>query len=146
MLRLFPKSTSRAAPVLSEPRREHGPRPRPPRDDIVCSATLCAGGAFHRVQLIDVSKHGCKFFVEQERWVGERVQIALENYHSLGATVRWYKDGRAGIQFAHQLSESQLVTWKNAVAAGRARAKDRLNRRNFWGEPVRGGITLKPNG
>jgi hypothetical protein len=139
MLRLFPKTTNPSGPGGSAPRGQQPKRPRPPRDDIECSATLCAGGAFHRVQLIDVSKHGCKFFVDEERWVGERVQIALESYHSLGAIVRWYKDGKAGIQFAHQLTESQLVTWKNAVAAARARAKARQNRRNFWGEPVRGG-------
>ena len=112
-------------------------RPRPPRDDISCSATLRAGNAFHRVELCDVSKNGCKIFIALPRFAGERVQIALEAHQSLGATIRWYKDGKAGIQFARQLSEPELVTWKNALALARARAADaRKPRRNFWGEPV----------
>ena len=138
-MRFFPKAT-----IVEEPAPAAAPsvrvrRPRPPRDDIECSATLCAGGAFHRVQLIDVSKHGCKIFVDQTRWSGERIQIALEHYHSLGGVVRWWKDGRAGIQFARQLTDAQLVTWKNAVAIARARARTRKTRRNFWGEEVADG-------
>lgn len=141
MLRLFPKTTPPTVPVAEEPEahRQRVRKPRPPRDDIECSATLCAGGAFHRVRLIDVSKHGCKFLVDQPRWVGERVQIALEAYHSLGGVIRWYRDGRAGLQFARQLTDAQLVTWKNALTSARARAKARRVRRNFWGEVVEGG-------
>jgi hypothetical protein len=132
MLKLYAK------PARSDAGDRHEPRPRPPRDDIQCSATLCAGNAFHRCILIDVSRHGCKILVPHQHVPGERVQIALEAYHSLGATIRWYKDGRAGVQFANQLSEFQLVAWKNAVLSARERDLERKQgRKNFWGEAVR---------
>jgi hypothetical protein len=137
MLKIFRKeATSRPAAIDDGPRSL---RPRPPRDDIECSATLCAANAFHRVHLCDVSKHGCKIFIDEPRYAGERVQIALQAYHSLGGTIRWYRDGKAGLQFARQLTEMELVTWKNAVRQARSRAVEaKRPRRNFWGEPVGG--------
>jgi hypothetical protein len=127
---------SYARPTKPEGQGQREPRPRPPRDDIACSATLCASNAFHRCWLIDVSRHGCKIHVAQQRMPGERVQIALEAFHSLGATVRWFKDGRAGVQFANQLSEGQLKRWKEAVLAARDRDHGFARRKNFWGESV----------
>ena len=126
MLRLFRREE--VTPPTATP-QQRVLRPRPPRDDMECSATLCAGNAFHRVHLCDVSRNGCKIFLPDARHRGERVQIALEAYHSLGGT----------IQFARPLTDAQLVTWKNAVKQARARvAAARKPRRNFWGEPVGG--------
>ena len=136
MLRLFRREE--VTPPTATP-QQRVLRPRPPRDDMECSATLCAGNAFHRVHLCDVSRNGCKIFLTDARHRGERVQIALEAYHSLGGTIRWHRDGKAGIQFARPLTDAQLVTWKNAVKQARARvAAARKPRRNFWGEPVGG--------
>jgi hypothetical protein len=116
-----------------------GFRPRPPRDDIECCATLCTGAAFLRVQLCDVSRNGCKILVQDPQRSGERVQIALEAYHSLGGTIRWFRKGKAGIQFNRPMSDADLATWTNALARARNRARNRpAVRKNFWGEPVRG--------
>lgn len=135
MLKLFRKDESRPSPKA----QHRVLKPRPPRDDIECSATLCAGNAFHRVHLADVSRNGCKIFIEEQRYAGERVQIALEAYHSLGGTVRWHRDGKAGLQFARPLTDAQLVTWKNAVKNARTRAAlTRKPKLNFWGDPVGG--------
>jgi hypothetical protein len=136
MLRLFRREDS---PTTAATPQERVLRPRAPRDDMECSATLCAGNAFHRVHLCDVSKHGCKIFIDEPRYAGERVQIALEAYHSLGGTIRWHRDGKAGIQFVRQLTDMELVTWKNAIRQARARAAvGRKPRLNFWGELVGG--------
>jgi hypothetical protein len=113
--------------------------PRPPRDDIECRATLCTGEVFLRVQLCDVSRNGCKILVETPQVAGERVQIALEAFHSLGGTIRWYRKGKAGIQFIRPMSDTDLATWTNALARARVHGRNRGDiRRNFWGEPVRG--------
>jgi len=113
-------------------------RPRPERDAIECTATLCAGNAFFRVSLVDVSRHGCKILVDQPQRSGQRVQIALEAYHSLGGTIRWYRDGRAGIQFARPMTDGALETWQNALFRTRRPRQRAVRRRNFWGEWVQG--------
>src|SRR4051812_33064092 len=128
MLKLF----SKAKPPGS------GPRPRAPRDNIACSATLCAGNAFHRVQLCDVSSSGCKIIVSQPLVAGEKVQIALQSFHSLSGTVRWCREGSAGIQFARPLSDAGLAGWKHAIANGPDEPEvvdeGPKRKRNFLGE------------
>jgi hypothetical protein len=126
MLKFFSKA---AAPA--------GPKPRAPRDEFECSATVCAGGAFHRARLCDVSASGCKIALAHPLPPGERIQIALEAYHSLGGTVRWCREGMAGIQFGRPLSDAVLLTWKDAVAKARnAPPPAPKRRRNFLGEAI----------
>lgn len=128
MLRLFSKPTPA------------GPRPRAKRDSIECSATVCAGNAFHRVKLCDVSKSGCKVAVTAPLPIGERVQIALEAFHSLGGTVRWCRNGMAGIEFARTLNDAALATWRDALEKARSAPPPPTSkfRRNFLGERIRG--------
>jgi len=113
-----------------------GPRARAPRNEIACSATLCAGNAFHRVQLKDVSKSGCKVTVPRQFPAGEKVQIALEAYHSLTGTVRWCREGLAGIQFARELNDASLERWRKALAQPRTTEviEEPHHKRNFLGE------------
>ena len=125
--------------LFSKPKPEPGPRPRAARDEIACSATLCDGKKFHRVKLCDVSKSGCKVRLPTPIQAGERVQIALEAYHSLGGTIRWCREGMAGIQFARPMSEAALLTWRNAIAAARPQQGEFAPpglRKNFLGEWV----------
>ena len=115
-----------------------GQRKRAPRDTIKCTATLLVDNMFHRAELHDVSSSGCKVALETPQESGKFIQIALENYHSLGAQIRWCREGYAGIQFIRPLSESALATWKRAVVNGAI--KDVVGsplsskRRDFWGE------------
>jgi hypothetical protein len=112
-----------------------GPKPRAPRDEFECSATVRAGESFHRARICDVSASGCKIALAQPLPAGERVQIALEAYHSLGGTVRWCREGMAGIQFSRPLSDAVLHTWKVAVGKARSEAPPPgRRRRNFLGE------------
>jgi hypothetical protein len=129
MLKLFSKAKTATS---------SGPRPRAPRDNIACSATLCAGNAFLRVHLCDVSSSGCKIDVPHPIAVGEKVQIALQSFHSLSGTVRWCREGTAGIQFARPLSDAGLKGWKDAIANGPAAPEvvddGPKRKRNFLGE------------
>jgi hypothetical protein len=115
-----------------------GKRKRAPRDAIKCTATIRVENAFLRAQLHDVSASGCKVALEEPQEAGQFVQIALENYHSLGATVRWWREGFAGIQFIRPLSDAALSKWKRAVVNGTPKdvvgIKDADKRRDFWGE------------
>ena len=122
--------------IFSKP-EPAGPRPRAPRDDFECSATICDGQSFHRVRLCDVSSSGCKIALLQPLVPGERVQIALQAYHSLGGTIRWCRDGMAGIQFSRPLNDSALQTWKSAVSKARTEPpQGPKRRRNFLGEAI----------
>ena len=115
-----------------------GPKPRAPRDQFECTATIRAGEAYHSARICDVSASGCKIALEHPLAPGAQIQIALEAYHSLGAIVRWYRDGLAGIQFNAPLSDSILLTWKDAVSKERAAPPALAPRRarNFLGEKL----------
>jgi hypothetical protein len=126
MLKLFSKRA--AAPQHKQ---------RAPRDPMRCSATICVEDGFHRAELSDISKSGCKVTLDAPQPPGRTVQIALENFHSLSGTVRWCRDGVAGIQFSNPLSDAALAKWKHAIATGKptdggAPSRPR-GRRDFWG-------------
>jgi hypothetical protein len=118
--------------------RDGGQKKRAPRDRIKCSATLRINDRFHRAELHDVSASGCKIALEEPQNPGQFVQIALENFHSLGGSVRWCRDGLAGIQFIRPLSDAALSKWKRAVvnSTGKEEALPRHDglRRDFWGD------------
>ena len=129
MLKLFSKRA--AAPKLKE---------RAPRDTMRCSATICVEDGFHRAELSDISKSGCKVTLDAPQPPGRTIQIALENFHSLSGTVRWYRDGVAGIQFSNPLSDAALAKWKHAIATGKPTDGDAPSgprgRRDFWGDKL----------
>ena len=130
MLKLFSKRAS-AAPKHKE---------RAPRDAMRCSATICVEDGFHRAELSDISKSGCKVALDAPQPPGRTIQIALENFHSLSGTVRWYRDGVAGIQFSNPLSDAALAKWKHAIATGKPTDGDAPSgprgRRDFWGDKL----------
>ena len=132
MLKFFRKAVTEA------PASAPGPAPRARREEIECSATLCAGNAFYRARLCDVSKTGCKIRVARPMLPGDKVQIALEAHQSLGGTIRWCRDGRAGIQFARQLGDFELLNWRAALADAREKEAQGVAKPNFWGELVEG--------
>ncbi|WP_167737514.1 PilZ domain-containing protein [Sphingomonas parva] len=126
MLKLFSKTVG-------------GRRKRAPRDAIKCSATIRLQNAFLKAELHDVSASGCKVALEVPLEPGQFIQIALESYHSLGAQIRWYREGFAGIQFIRPLSDAALANWKRAVVNGSNKdvvvgASGASTRRDFWGE------------
>ena len=125
MLKLFSKSGGR--------------QKRAPRDAIKCTATIRIDNAFLRAQLHDVSASGCKVALDDALEPGKFIQIALESYHSLGAQIRWYREGFAGIQFIRPLSDAALSNWKRAVVNGAVKdivvgPRGDSKRRDFWGE------------
>ena len=115
-----------------------GQRKRAPRDAMRYTATLCVNNRFHRAELRDVSSSGCKVAVDEEQRAGQHVQIALESFHSLGATVRWCREGMLGIQFNQPLSDYALARWKKAIVNGTPTdvtgPRGSETRRDFWGD------------
>ena len=115
-----------------------GYRARPPRKEMSCSATLVADNRFYRAKLLNVSHRGCRVLMEGgTRPAAERVQIALEAFHSLGGAIRWFKDGEMGIEFTTPLSEHMFEKWNAELERGgpaQAVAARSHRWQDFWGD------------
>jgi hypothetical protein len=113
--------------------RAHRQRPR--RDSVSCSATILTDERFFPCQLRDVSSGGCRIALSNPFPVGQPIRIALEEFHSLGGTVRWCRDGEAGIQFTNPIGDYTLRKWQMALERSTAR-KDGNPGRDFWGRLI----------
>ena len=125
---MFGKSNKEARP---------GHRPRPPRAEMSCSATIVANNRFYRASLLNISHEGCRARIGAPLQPGEGVQIALEAFHSLGGSVRWYKEGEIGIRFTNPISSHMLGKWRQQLEDGRfvePLVPPRRRIRDFWGD------------
>ena len=62
-------------------------------------------------QLIDISQGGAKIRTQTLLAPGDRVSLAIEGRAPVDGSVRWVRDGLAGIAFAPSLSYRQLASW-----------------------------------
>jgi hypothetical protein len=63
-----------------------------------------ARGDSARIQLAEVSLHGCRISADQP-WlrVGGFISISIDQGAKLQAIVRWVRDGAAGMEFLHAI-------------------------------------------
>jgi hypothetical protein len=61
---------------------------------------ISASGVSHVVELIDLNYGGCGIRTPIALTPGERLKLSVHDRGSIPAEVRWYKDGRAGIDFS----------------------------------------------
>lgn len=92
-----------------------GPRPRMPRIEIECFATIRDGGAVHRVRVHDVSQGGIKVETELVLDKGTDLVVALPGLDPQPASVRWHEAGCMGITFNRLLPLADLVAWLHAM-------------------------------
>lgn len=97
--------------ILAQRRPRIGFRPRPARLDISCSATVCVGGLYHKVQVQDVSLGGIKVHLEDRDCVGMEAVVTVESLTPVKGVVQWHRDGMAGIVFKRPLSFDDLAEW-----------------------------------
>ena len=90
---------------------ENGWRPRLPRVEIDCLATLRAGASVYGVSTRDISQGGIKIETDEPLEEGQEVVLTLERFRSLHGTVRWYQDGICGIAFNQVVPFRELMTW-----------------------------------
>jgi hypothetical protein len=76
---------------------------------------LAAGLSLNRersdCQLIDISQGGAKIRVQAPLAPGDRVGLDIAGLGTLAGSVRWVRDGHAGIAFAPTLPYRQLARW-----------------------------------
>jgi hypothetical protein len=94
---------------------QDGPRPRMPRIEITCFATIRDGGLVHRVKVHDVSQGGIKVETPLVLHQGTDVVVTLPGMDPQPAAVRWQEAGYLGITFNRLLPLAELVAWLHAM-------------------------------
>lgn len=88
-----------------------GFRPRPPRLQIACKASVKVGKVYYTVDVHDISLAGMKVEPIEEYCVGKKVVVVIESLRPVKGEVRWYSDRRAGIVFDKPLEFDELSEW-----------------------------------
>jgi len=88
-----------------------GFRPRPPRLEIACKASVRVGKVYYTVDVHDISLAGMKVEPIEEYCVGKKVIVVVESLRPIKGEVRWYSDRRAGIVFEKPLDFDELSEW-----------------------------------
>ena len=97
--------------LLAGRKPRHGFRPRPPRLEIACKASVRVGKLYYSVDVHDISLGGMKVEPIEEYCVGKKVIVVVESLRPIKGEVRWYKDRRAGIVFDKPLDFNELAEW-----------------------------------
>jgi len=97
--------------LLAGRKPRHGFRPRPPRLDIACKASVRVGKLYYSVDVHDISLGGMKVEPIEEYCVGKKVIIVVESLRPIKGEVRWYSERRAGIVFDKPLDFDELAEW-----------------------------------
>jgi hypothetical protein len=88
-----------------------GFRPRPPRLEIACKASVKVGKVYYTVDVHDISMGGMKVEPIEEYCVGKKVVVVVESLRPIKGEVRWYSDRKAGIVFEKPLDFDELSEW-----------------------------------
>ena len=97
--------------LLAGRKPRHGFRPRPPRLEIPCKASIRIGKTYYTVDVHDISLAGIKVEPIEEYCVGKKVIVVVESLRPTKGEVRWYSDRRAGIVFERPLEFEELAEW-----------------------------------
>ncbi|MDP9424159.1 MAG: PilZ domain-containing protein [Pseudomonadota bacterium] len=88
-----------------------GPRPRMPRIETSCHATLREGANVVRVQACDISQGGLKVRTATMFQQGAEVIVTLPGLEPQRGIACWSDNGYAGITFNRLLPLGELVAW-----------------------------------
>lgn len=97
--------------LLAGRKPRHGFRPRPPRLEIPCKASVRVGKTYYTVDVHDISLGGIKVEPIEEYCVGKKVVVVVESLRPIKGEVRWYSERKAGIVFDQALDFDELAEW-----------------------------------
>ena len=97
--------------LLAGRKPRHGFRPRPPRLEVNCKASIRLGKTYYTVDVHDISLAGIKVEPIEEYCVGKEVIVVVESLRPIRGQVRWYSDRKAGIVFTKPLEFDELAEW-----------------------------------
>ncbi len=117
--------------LLAARKPREGFRPRPPRLEVSCPATVRVGRLFHQVEVRDISLGGLKVAINDWSSVDKPVVVTIDSLKPIKGRVRWYKAGQAGIVFDKPLRFEELAEWlgkRLEIATFRTGAWDKRTR------------------
>lgn len=88
-----------------------GPRPRMPRVEIRCIASVRQGSSVYGLLGVDISQGGIKIEARRSLAIGSDVVVTLPGLAPVAGVVRWQHGGHCGITFNRLLALSELVGW-----------------------------------
>ena len=88
-----------------------GPRPRMPRIETNCQATIREGANVLRVEACDISQGGVKIRTNATLPQGADIVVTLPGLDARNGIACWCSDGHAGITFNRLLPLGELVEW-----------------------------------
>ena len=97
--------------LLAGRKPRHGFRPRPPRLEVRCKASLRIGKTYYTVDVHDLSLGGMKVEPIEEYCLGKQVVVVVESLRPVKGEVRWFADRKAGIVFDQPLKFEELAEW-----------------------------------
>ena len=97
--------------LLAGRKPRHGFRPRPPRLEVQCRASLRVGKTYYNCDVHDISLGGMKVEPIEEYCLGKSVVVVVESLRPIKGEVRWFADRRAGIVFDRPLQFEELAEW-----------------------------------
>jgi len=97
--------------LLAGRKPRHGFRPRPPRLQVECKASVRLGKVYYTVDVHDISLGGMKVEPIEEYCVGREVTVVVESLRPIKGEVRWFSDRKAGIVFKEALEFEELAEW-----------------------------------
>ena len=97
--------------LLAGRKPRHGFRPRPPRLEVDCKATLKLGKTYYTVDVHDISLGGLKVEPIEEYCLGKQVVVVVESLRPIRGEVRWFSDRKAGIVFDKPMKFEELAEW-----------------------------------
>ena len=97
--------------LLAGRKPRHGFRPRPPRLEVSCKASLRVDKTYYTVDVHDISLGGMKVEPIEEYCLGRKVVVVVESLRPIRGEIRWYSDRKAGIVFDESLEFEELAEW-----------------------------------
>jgi hypothetical protein len=97
--------------LLAGRKPRHGFRPRPPRLEVQCKASLRVGKTYYTCDVHDISLGGMKVEPISEYCLGKKVVVVVESLRPIRGEVRWFADRKAGIVFDTPLTLEELAEW-----------------------------------
>ena len=92
-----------------------GPKPRMPRIEIDCYATVRDGASLHRLRVCDVSQGGVKLAGELSADCAMDLAVTLPGLPPQAASLRWRSEGHVGLTFNRLLALPELVAWLRSI-------------------------------
>ena len=97
-----------------------GQRPRMPRIEIDCPATIRDGATVLRVKVADISQGGIKICHEARIIPGSDVVVTVPGLPAVAGVLRWNQGGCSGITFNALLPLPSLMGWLTELRDGMA--------------------------